>query len=146
DASRLFDFDASRFVPEPAAPFAFGDGPTFTEGVFGRAIALRQQFVELPIGAQPASKPAAEGAPKPGDAPAAADGELGAMLADADKGAETAAPEKAEPAKMTEGTLEFWFQPQWSATDYAFAQTTRRLELVEMPPLRMHYYMDPDNQ
>jgi len=54
-------------------------------------------------------------------------------------------PLKDEHFPKAAGTLEFWMQPQFSSTDFTMANTTQRLDLLIWDPIRLTYYMEPDN-
>jgi hypothetical protein len=54
-----------------------------------------------------------------------------------------------------EGTIEFWVRPLWSTTDFPvdriqsgsiLAANAKRLDLFSMPPFRLSYTVNPDNE
>ena len=122
--TRLFDVDTTRFRPAAKRMPTIGVfdpkapfTPQSADKVFGQALHVRRHFVDLPM----------SGAPRPDAANAAgAPGQL----------------------PRERGTVEFWFRPRWSATDCAMATphySTHRTQFYKGDPIRISYFVDPDN-
>ncbi|MBI2194656.1 MAG: hypothetical protein HYU36_21975 [Planctomycetes bacterium] len=144
DPERLFAIPAG-FPPRTigflsqhgAAPAAKGPpGQPFQASRAGlqQAIRLAAQFVEWPM-----PKELAGDAPRPevsGEDPA---GDVeGGTVADA-------APLRFPRER---GTVEYWYQPLWSATDCTLApeaKSTHRLQFFRLDPISLSYSVDPDN-
>jgi len=128
DPNRLFEVDDEMIPARVGTDVSGVPETTYVEGKFGKALRLYYQHVEVPI-------PGARQDPVPG----AEDEED----EEEEKPAEQAQAVRAPPHER--GTVEFWFCPLWSTTDYDIANATRRVQFYHSEPISLSYWVDPDN-
>jgi len=126
DPERLFELEGKIIPPSVTSNVSAIAETLYVGGRFGKALRLSYQHVEVPIpGARQDPAPRAE-------------------IEDEDeKPAEQA--QAGIPCPHERGTVEFWFCPLWSTTDYDVADATRRVQFYHGDPISLSYWVDPDN-